>query len=153
MTNHSNKLPSLFDLWARYKFSVRTLAILAEVPEETIKTMMYGRVSREVAQKVLDQLSPLIHWECTLETVYVELREEHGENKSEVARLLAQINSEYEAAQQSLTGLAQGIGQHRFITKRMEHIGQCVETLCKIADESTMRQVMTQLGELEVAKP
>lgn len=43
-------------------------------------------------------------------------------NESEVARLLAQINAEYEAAEQGLTGLAAGTAQHAFMTARTEHI-------------------------------
>lgn len=46
------------------------------------------------------------------------------EQRSEVARLLAQISAEYEAAQRGLTGLAYGTSQHEFITARMENMGQ-----------------------------
>jgi hypothetical protein len=46
------------------------------------------------------------------------------EQKSEVARLLQQISSEYEAAQRGLTGLAWGTSQHEFITARMGNMGQ-----------------------------
>ena len=46
------------------------------------------------------------------------------EQRSEVVRLLAQISQEYEAAQQGLSGLALGISQHWFITRRMERIGE-----------------------------
>jgi hypothetical protein len=45
-------------------------------------------------------------------------------HQSEVARLLAQISEEYEAAQQGLSGLAQGSSQHHFITRRMERMGE-----------------------------
>jgi hypothetical protein len=41
------------------------------------------------------------------------------EQRSEVARLLAQINSEYEAAQRGLFGTAAGSSRHDFITKRI----------------------------------
>ncbi len=34
--------------------------------------------SREDAQKVLDELSELLHRECTFETVYVPLRKQKG---------------------------------------------------------------------------
>jgi hypothetical protein len=48
--------------------------------------------------------------------------EEHKQN-SEVARLLTQIATEYEAAQRGLTGAAYGSSQHAFITARLENMG------------------------------
>ncbi len=47
--------------------------------------------------------------------------EEHKQN-SEVARLLTQITTEYEAAQRGLTGVAYGSAQHAFITARLENM-------------------------------
>jgi hypothetical protein len=44
------------------------------------------------------------------------------ENQSEVARILAQIEAEYEAAQWGLTGLAEGTSRHDFITSKMENM-------------------------------
>jgi hypothetical protein len=44
--------------------------------------------------------------------------------RSEVARLLHIIQREYEAAEQGLTGLAQGTATHRFIDARMERVHQ-----------------------------
>ncbi|HEU5376916.1 MAG TPA: hypothetical protein VFV38_15880 [Ktedonobacteraceae bacterium] len=41
---------------------------------------------------------------------------------SEVSRLLAQIQSEQEAAQNGLTGLASGYARHAFVTARMNRI-------------------------------
>jgi len=61
-----------------------------------------------------------------------------NEQKSEVARLLAQISSEYEAAQQGLSGLAQGTSQHRFITKRMEHIAELHLQLRNLVGDEAM---------------
>jgi hypothetical protein len=52
-----------------------------------------------------------------------------NEQRSEVARLLAQIRAEYEAAQRGLTGLAQGTAQHAIITQRMENMGRCQQQL------------------------
>ncbi len=51
------------------------------------------------------------------------------ESRSEVARLLAQINAEYEAAERGLNGLASGTSSHEFITARTENIGRCHEQL------------------------
>lgn len=42
--------------------------------------------------------------------------------QSEVAHLLQQIDLEYSAARNALTGLACGIAQHEFITARMERL-------------------------------
>ncbi len=50
-------------------------------------------------------------------------------NQSEVARLMLQIQTEYEAAQRGLSGLAQGTAEHEFITARIENIGRCGEQL------------------------
>ncbi len=60
------------------------------------------------------------------------------EQRSEVARLLAQINEEYEAAQRGLAGLAQGISQHQFITRRMERIGEFHSQLHSILGSEAM---------------
>jgi len=43
---------------------------------------------------------------------------------SEVARLLAQIRSEYEAALRGMTGFASGTSKHHFITQKMENMGK-----------------------------
>jgi hypothetical protein len=67
------------------------------------------------------------------------------ETKSEVARLLAQISSEYEAARQGLSGLAQGIGQHRFITKRMEQIAELHSQLRNLVGDEAMRLINHEL--------
>ena len=45
-------------------------------------------------------------------------------SKSEVASLLEQIKEQYEAAQRGLAGLAQGTARHKFISAKMESMGQ-----------------------------
>jgi hypothetical protein len=45
-------------------------------------------------------------------------------SSSEVARILAQIREEYEAAHRGLSGLAQGASKHAFITTKMENMGK-----------------------------
>ena len=45
------------------------------------------------------------------------------ENKSEVARLLKQIDLEFEAAQLGMSGLAEGTARHDFINARMDQVG------------------------------
>lgn len=51
--------------------------------------------------------------------------------QSEVARLLQQIDLEYGAAREALTGLALGTAQHEFITARMERLTLCHEQLSR----------------------
>lgn len=70
---------------------------------------------------------------------------EDDEKKSEVARLLAQISSEYESARQGLSGLAQGIGQHRFITKRMEQIAELHSQLRNLVGDEAMALINQEL--------
>jgi len=65
--------------------------------------------------------------------------------QSEVARLLAQINSEYESARQGLSGLAQGIGQHRFITKRMEQIAELHTQLRNLVGDEAIALINLEL--------
>jgi len=43
-------------------------------------------------------------------------------SQSEVARLKEQIQREYDAAQQALSGLASGTARHAFITAKMENV-------------------------------
>jgi hypothetical protein len=70
------------------------------------------------------------------------------EQNSEVARLLAQINNEYEAARRGLSGLAQGIGQHRFITKRMEQIAELHSQLRDLVGDEAMMLITQELDHL-----
>ena len=48
-------------------------------------------------------------------------------NRSEVARLKAQIEAEVQAAQWALCGVALGAAKHQFITSRMERMGMLHE--------------------------
>lgn len=70
------------------------------------------------------------------------------ENKSEVARLLAQISAEYEAAQRGMSGLAYGSAKHAFITARMENMGQLHSQLQGIVGESAIALVADALNKL-----
>lgn len=56
-------------------------------------------------------------------------------NKSEVARLLEQIQLEYEAAQRLTRDFAAGAGKHEFITARMENMGRCHQRLTELIGE------------------
>ena len=52
-----------------------------------------------------------------------------SENKSEVARVLEQIELDNQAAHQALYGLASGVARHQFITSKMERMGRLHEKL------------------------
>lgn len=71
-----------------------------------------------------------------------------NEQRSEVARLLAQISAEYEAAQRGLTGLAYGTTQHEFITARMEHMGQLHNELQSIVGDKAIALVAETLNSI-----
>jgi hypothetical protein len=55
---------------------------------------------------------------------------------SEVARILAEIRAEYEAAKLGLSGLAYGTSRHEFVTQKMEHMGKLHEELKTLVGET-----------------
>jgi hypothetical protein len=57
---------------------------------------------------------------------------QYTETRSEVARLLAQIQEEYHSGMRGLSGLASGNARHDFISARMERIGQFHNELCDL---------------------
>lgn len=67
-----------------------------------------------------------------------------SENHSEVARLRQHIAQEYEAATWGLTGLASGTAKHGFITRRMEQIGTCHETLKQLVGEQEATRMLAE---------
>jgi len=73
------------------------------------------------------------------------------ENKSEVARIMRQIELEYEAAQRGLYGFAAVAGKHEFITARMENIGAYHEKLKTLVGEEqavvALAQALEQAGD------
>ena len=71
-------------------------------------------------------------------------------NKSEVARLTAQIESEYQAAHAALYSMAAGTARHDFITARMEHLETArVELVEQIGEQSAMPLIIAALeGEI-----
>lgn len=69
--------------------------------------------------------------------------------KSEVATLLQQIELEYTAAQQALTGLACGTARHTFISARMEQMSLHHETLARlIGSDKAIMLVASNLDRL-----
>lgn len=73
-------------------------------------------------------------------------------NKSEVARIRAQIAAESEAAQQALHGLAQGVSQHEFITARMENMSRLHDRLKEIDEDATEFLVETLQASADAAE-
>lgn len=69
-----------------------------------------------------------------------------GSNQSEVARLLEQINEEYEAAQRGMSGFAYGSAKHDFITARMENVGRLHTELQAIVGEEAIALVAEIFG-------
>jgi hypothetical protein len=64
---------------------------------------------------------------------------------SDVARLLSQIGAEYDAGQRGLSGLCQGMSQHRFITARMERMEELHQQLRTLVGERAIALVATHL--------
>jgi hypothetical protein len=71
------------------------------------------------------------------------------ENKSEVARILAQIEQEYEAAHSGLYALAQGTTKHSFITARMENMGKLQEELEKLVGDKAIGMIAMTLDQVQ----
>lgn len=67
------------------------------------------------------------------------------QQQSEVSRLLAQINDEYEAAQRGLSGLSYGNSQHEFITARLEHMGQLHSALHELVGDDAIAMIAEEL--------
>ena len=68
--------PFFVDLWRVHHFRVDLMASQADVPEETVLTMLrYQPVERGAAEQVLAALSSVYQQRYTLETVRVKLRE------------------------------------------------------------------------------
>jgi hypothetical protein len=65
-------------------------------------------------------------------------------NKSEVARLMRQIELEYEAAQRGMYGFAAGTGKHEFINARVENIGRYHEKLKTLVGEQEATKALAQ---------
>lgn len=70
---------------------------------------------------------------------------EAGKQRSEVARILAQISAEYESAQQGLTGLSSGSSQHAFISARMENMSQLHTELRVLVGDAAIAMIAAQL--------
>ncbi len=67
------------------------------------------------------------------------------QNNSEVARILAQMREQYQAATLGLSGLSLGSSQHKFITNKMERIAELHEQLQELAGAEAMELVAETL--------
>lgn len=67
------------------------------------------------------------------------------QQRSEVARLLEQIDAEYEAARRGLKGLAGGTTRHAFIQARMEHIGQMHSQLQSLVGDQAIALIADRI--------
>ena len=63
------------------------------------------------------------------------------QNQSEVARLLEQIDAEYEAGQRAIND-PRIVAPHRVITYHMERYAMHIEQLRKVAGEETTAQLL-----------
>lgn len=72
---------------------------------------------------------------------------EELEFNSEVAQLRQRIDLEYKAAQQGLSGTAQGAAQHAFITKRLENMAECHQTLQQLVGVQGAIQILVDVLE------
>jgi hypothetical protein len=64
---------------------------------------------------------------------------------SEVARLRARIEAEYQAAWNGLHGLASGTARHDFINKKMEDMGGSVEELRQVAGSEVAMKIVVEV--------
>jgi hypothetical protein len=63
---------------------------------------------------------------------------------SEVAYLRQQIEAEYTAGQQALSGLAYGISQHQFITQRLENMERCRKELVGLVGQEEASKIFVE---------
>jgi hypothetical protein len=63
-------------------------------------------------------------------------------SQSEIARLRQQIEAEYLAAKEGLSGLASGTSRHDFITARMERMQGCQVQLAQIVGAPAAAQIV-----------
>ena len=67
-----------------------------------------------------------------------------SQQNSEVARLLAQIDREYEAARLGLSGLSYGTSQHRFMNSITERIGMLHSQLHDLVGDESIALLSAQ---------
>ncbi len=76
------------------------------------------------------------------------------QNKSEVARLMAQIDTEHAAYERGLTGLAQGKARHDFVNAYLRRVGEIEDQLAEqIGDTQAIALVASVVLQEEPGKP
>ena len=64
--------------------------------------------------------------------------------KSAMARLMRQIDMEYEAAEQAMHGFSAGTARHDFINARMENVGMCYQELRQMVGDQQAGALLLQ---------
>ncbi len=67
------------------------------------------------------------------------------QNKSEVARLMASIEAEYEAGKRGLVGLSEGSARHEFISAHMDRLWAYKEELGEQVGEQEATALLCQV--------
>lgn len=65
-------------------------------------------------------------------------------SQSEVQRLLAEIDTQYQAAWNGLSGLAQGVARHDFINARLENMENARQALEDIVGENEAARLVVE---------
>lgn len=71
----------------------------------------------------------------------------YQEPVSKVSWLMRQISEEYEAAQRGLSGLAQGVAQHEWITARLEQMSRHHDELKRLVGEQEAASFLVEVWE------
>jgi hypothetical protein len=71
--------------------------------------------------------------------------------KSEVARLMRQIDREYGAAERALYGFATGTTRHNFINARMENVSVCFREVREMVGDQTAGALLLQAEQARVS--
>lgn len=77
---------------------------------------------------------------------------DHTNCKSEVARLIRQIDAEYDAMHQGLSGLANGAAKHVFIHVRMSYIGNHHKKLVALVGENIADDFLCQANDASIER-
>jgi hypothetical protein len=67
------------------------------------------------------------------------------QNNSEVARLMAQIEAEHEAAQRGMKGLAEGTARHKFIEAHTRRMWALKDELSKMVGENEAMTIICRV--------
>ena len=68
-----------------------------------------------------------------------------SENKSEIARIRAEMEAQYQAAEAALYGLAQGTSQHEFITAKLNRVAELQSELGQLVGEEAAAKAIVEV--------